>query len=165
MVSRRDTVKELVDENLLGCSYRRSVKPVAIAGTPTFRYSVYLEDERTDPPSYHLIDNLTKIPQEYINLGPNDKRTVLCQTGYTSLAEIKRFHRKVLASRGVPHEKFLWDCQHLDLSVDGVRETNTGRRTFHIMSVRLGGNIYMYRIFNPLIGNPLAKPDLEAVYR
>lgn len=165
IVSRIDTVKELVESNQLGCSYRFSVKPVAMKGTPRFRYSLLIQDGTTEPPTVYVKKELKTIPQEYINLGPNDKRIVLRQDGYTTLKDIKKFHRKVLKSRGVADEVFQRHCMNLDLSVDGVRETNYGQRTFSIMSARLGATIYILKVHNYLIGNADSKPTLEESFR
>ncbi len=48
---------------------------------------------------------------------------------------------------------------------DGVRESNKGKRTFVIVSLRIRNCIYPYKIFNPLIGVPESKPSPVDVMR
>ena len=97
-------------------------------GLPRFTYGVLIEDSSTTPPTETYEGNLTSIPERYLRLHPSDRKRVLRQEGETSLAEIKRFHRKVAASQGFTEEQFLDSCKRLIFSVDGVKESSHAKR-------------------------------------
>lgn len=102
----------------------------------------------------------------YSNLTPQDRCVLLRQDAITSLKEIKQFHWTVVKSQGRSHASFLKDCSALDISIDGVQESNKAKRTLMIVSVRFGGGgIYVYRVFNPLIGIKHAKATREDIFR
>ena len=132
---------------------------------PTFKFAVLLQDNAQDPPTRHYIENLSTIPERYTNLGGNDNMVLLRQDGWTSLKEIKLFHAAVVRSHGGSREDFLRDCSDIHLSVDGVKESNSGRRNLTIVSVRIGNSLYVLRVYNPLMGVSGAKPDVETVMR
>ena len=82
----------------------------------------------------------------------------------TTIAEVKKFHRKVCLSQGLSEDRFLADCQAIDLSVDGVRETKHGKRQFVFVTARFGkAAIYIIKVFNPLLGEGVGKPSPETL--
>ena len=149
---------------MLGWSYRKSIKPVVNKGLPQFRFATLVHDTSLDQPN-HLIctSNLASIPEDLINLGLHDTRTMLRQDRATSWEEIKLFLRKLCHRAGVSAIKFKEQCQAIDISVDGVQESKKGMGTFLAISARLGGQIYLWFIYNPLQSNDLAKPSASEV--
>ena len=143
-------------------SYRKGVKKKALRGLPKFSYSILLSDKSTDPPTLTEQDNLHAIPARYLNLRSGGNLVLLRQEGRTTLQEIKRFHKRVLLSKGRSEEVFRDQCRNLDFSLDGVREAAHAQRTLLIVSVRFGrSRIYVLRVYNPLVGYPEAQPNVE----
>ena len=144
-------------------SYRHGLKPLLMEGIPEFKYGVLLEDKSKDPPELRYITDLDHIPEEYCNMSADTSQVLLRQDGWTSLKAIREFHRTICDSRGVTYDVFHEHCMNADVSVDGVRESEKGRRTLTIVSVRFGHGLYVWKVYNPLVGNAAAKPDVETV--
>lgn len=84
------------------------------------------------------------------------------QDAYTTLGNIKNFHRHVCLAQGVSEQTFQEHCQNLALSVDGVAESKAGKCKFDIVTVRFGPRaIYLLKTFNLLKSRPEARPTLE----
>ena len=57
------------------------------------------------------------------------------------------------------------DCADVHLSVDGVKESNSGQQNLTIVSICFGNSLYVLRVYIPLVGVPGSKPDVETVLR
>ena len=166
LATRIDTLVEMLASGELGMSYRHSIRPKLLVGLPQFRYGALIEDKnKPEEERYTYKGNLQTIPAKLINTTAGHSERLLRQDGGTSLAEIKKFHWRVISSHGGTREDFLKHCNNLDVSIDGVREAPKAKRTLLVVSVRLGGRIYALTIYNPLLGVPYAKPSLETVLR
>lgn len=166
MASRSNNVSELREAKMLGWSYRKSIKPVVMKGLPKFTYATLVHDPSKDPPNDLVYTtDLDAIPEDLINLGLHDEKTLLRQDGFTTWQEIKAFHKKLMHRSGRSEEQFRQECLSLDLGLDGVQESKKGIRTFLIVSLRVGNYIYIIAIYNPLLSNNLAKPSATEVLR
>ena len=90
---------------------------------------------------------------------------LLRQDGEASLQDIQLFHKRVMQSQGINRATFLEHCMAMDVSVDGLQEAPKARRTLILVSVRLGGAIYVKKAFNPLMGVSAAKPTVDEILR
>ena len=81
--------------------------------------------------------------------------------GETTLEAVKSFHRRMMRRRNVSEEKIKQHFLEMDISVDGILESNHGCRKFMMVTVRFGGYIYIHSIHNPLTNNKDAKPTGE----
>ena len=126
--SRVDTFRDLVQSGEMALSYRYGVKPSAMKGIPRFTYAVLVEDSSVEPPTMIYERNLSAIPDHYLRPHPNDHRAVLRYEGETTLADIKKFHRKVATSLDMTEDAFKEQCSNLQFSVDGVKESGHAAR-------------------------------------
>ncbi len=79
------------------------------------------------------------------------------------LRDIKRIY--LLRHRGMG-DRALEHLKETQISADGVRESNKGKRTIVIVSPRIRNCIlYPYKIFNPLIRVAESKPSPVEVLR
>ena len=161
--SHADTFKAAVDSGEFPNSYRKGIKPMLLEGAPTFKYGVLLEDTATEPSTMQYIGNLDAIPERYSSLNAQDHLVMLRQDAFTTLKDIKRFHAQVAREQGVDNRTILEQCSTMDLSLDGVRESQHAKRTLYIVSCRLGNAIYVVAIYNHLLGVGKAKPNVQEV--
>ena len=165
----RDVVKNLLDSGQIKkLSYRYQVKPRALRETPTCKCAAYIEDRRTDPPTFSYESGLPTIPLRYLRFTASDGLVLLRQDSSTTLSEIKKFHARKLQALQYPEGALLEHCQKLDMAMDGVQECAKGRRTLVVVTVRLGGGsgpIYPWKVLNPLIGNANAKQTADDILR
>lgn len=134
-----------------------------MVGLPKFQYAVLIEDRSQHPPQRSYITDLSAIPERFINLTDRDRLVMLRQEGWTSLREIKEFHRSVVRAQGLSEETFLRHCATADVSMDGVRESSSAKRSLFIVTVRLGSSIYILKVFNYLLRCKGAKQNVYDV--
>ena len=153
---------------LKSLSYRYQVKPAALKGVPKYKCAVLIKDLTSEPATYRYESDLDAIPLRYLTLTSRDNEILLRQECSTTLQEIKNFHARKLQALNFPESALKEHCAKLDLGMDGVQECNKGRRTLWVVAARLGGAsgpIYPWKILNPLIGNPDAKPGADDILR
>jgi hypothetical protein len=129
-------------------------------GIPTIRFATLTKDDSTMPPTIRYVKELRKIPEALLRLEPTGHIQLLRQEAYTTISEIKSFHRRLSQAQGVPMEEIVAHYKSLVVSVDGVAECKTGARSLTVCTVRFGPRaIYLWHIFNPLKSNPDARPS------
>ncbi len=157
----RETIGELLERGEITTSYKKSIKPKAIKQIPPIFCSVIIQDRDGDDTIFRRINNLTAIPREYLNLPPSGTKKLLCTEATVCLRDIKRQYLRTHKS----NPKALEHLQHTQISADGVKESNKGKRTFVVVSLRLQDCIYAYKLFNPLIGVKESSPSSKEVLR
>ncbi len=157
----RLTIGELLQSGQITSSFIKSIKPKAIRQIPPILSSVTLQEEGPSGPILKKVKNLAAIPKAYQSLRPGGPKRLLTTEAYVSLRHIKTTY--LLRHRD--KEGAIRDLQETQISADGVKESNKGKRTFVIVSLRIKDCIYPYRIFNPLIGVSESKPSPVDVLR
>ncbi len=157
----RETIGELLESGGITRSYKKSIKPKALKQIPPIFCSVTIQERRDDETIFRRINNLTTIPKQYLNLPPSGNKKLLCTEATVSLRDIKRQYLRTHKA----NPNALEHLQHTQISADGVRESNTGKRTFVVVSLRIKDCIYAYKLFNPLIGVKESAPSPKEVLR
>ncbi len=158
VVENLDTLREFQGDHGTSLLYTRRLKPIASQFTPKVWSGVLLEVKHPHGLEYRHEKEMDSIPKEYLSAGGNLR--VIREEAYVHLRDIKRHHEGVHANKGVTMETLREHYGNCALSVDGVQESHKGKKKFHVVSLRLGSCIYLYKIFNPLIGHPAADPSL-----
>ena len=79
------------------------------------------------------------------------------------LRDIKKHHSRLHRAKGATEEEIRNHYGNAQLSVDGVEEARKCKKTFHVVTLRLGDCIYLYKIFNPLVGHQVANHSVQEV--
>ncbi len=158
VVENLDTLRNFQGDRGTSLLYSRRLKPLAAQFTPKVWSGVLLEVQHPQGLEYRHEQDMDAIPKEYLE-GQGNLR-VIREEAYVRLEDIKRHHEGVHADKGVTRETLREHYGNCALSVDGVQESHKGKKKFHVVSLRLGSCIYLYKIFNPLIGHPASDPSL-----
>ena len=159
-VRRQESIMRLLNNGDIRDSYSNSIRPLLVSQLiPIYSSLLLKEEDAARGHLYRRIEGLQAIPAEYFKL-PADGPTQLLRTEeYVKLADIKKLfletHGDTAASR-----RMLKNCS---LSVDGVKESNKGSRSFIIVTLRIGCCMYLVRVFNPLIGVSDSKPTPKEI--
>ncbi len=94
------------------------------------------------------MEDLKTVPAEYFNLPATSRTKLLRQETHVSLTDFKKMYKDVHGNSEEVKQQLL-NC---DISADGVAESKSRARTFVVVSIQIGTCIYIYRIFNHLIG-------------
>ncbi len=146
---KQDTLVLIEEKGLLQTNYTNSVRPYATDRLPEFPCTLLLKEE--DPARgayYRKLEDLKTVPAEYFNLPATSRTKLLRQETHVSLTDIKKMYKDIHGNSEEVKQQLL-NC---DISADGVAESKSGARTFVVVSIRIGTCIYIYRIFNHLIG-------------
>ncbi len=138
--------------------YTRGVKSTLEPFLPTIHTGLLLEEKHPTGLEYRHVQGLTSIPKE--QLQDKGKARVIREEAHVTLQDIKRHHMGVNAKWGMTKETAREHFKNAALSIDGVQESHKGKKKFHVVTIRFGDSIYLYKIFNPLIGHPAAHPSL-----
>lgn len=153
----------MVDDGEIGQSYVRDVRGQILQGLPKFSCGALVSSG--DPPVLEYRVGLRGIPAYLYKSEIMTGEKLLCQDTTTTVEEVKQFHKKTCVAQGVSHEDFLSQCGQMDLSMDGVKESNSSKRNFWFVSLRLGTAIYLLKAYNPLMGHTNAKPTADRMLR
>ncbi len=146
---KKDTLVLIKEKSLLPTNYTNGVRPYATDRLPEFPCTLLLKEE--DPARgtfYRKLENLKTVPAEFFNLPATSRTKLLRQETHVSLTDIKKMYKDAHGDSEEVKQQLL-NC---DISADGVAESKSGARTFVVVSIRIGTCIYVYRIFNHLIG-------------
>ncbi len=158
VVENLDTLRDFQGDRGTSLLYSRRLKPLAAQFTPKVWSGVLLEIKHPHGLEYRHEKEMDAIPKEYL-AGEGNLR-VIREEAYVHLRDIKRHHEGVHANKGITRETLREHYGNCAMSIDGVQESHKGKKKFHVVSLRLGSCIYLYKIFNPLIGHPAADPSL-----
>ena len=151
----KDRISRLLQQRRITRSYRKSIKPQALKCIPTVFCSYNIQETTTEGQiMLYKTTDMREIPTRYLNIPPTSNQKLLRMESYVRLVDIKR---SFIKNHGTDNLKeHLANCH---VSVDGVKESAKGRRTFIIVTLRIHNCLYLYRVFNPLIGNQASKPS------
>ena len=158
VVENMDTLRDFQGDRGTSQLYSRRLKPLAAQFIPKVKSGVLLEIAHPNGIEYRHEQDLDAIPKAY-QAGEGNVR-VIREEAYVLLQDIKRHHEGVHAQKGISRETLREHYENCAMSIDGVQESHKGKKKFHVVSLRLGTCIYLYKIFNPLIGHPAADPSL-----
>ena len=155
---------ELLETGKLRASWRFFIRPKALLSCPKVRSSYVVERAYGGEVTLLSKDDLDTIPNEILTLSHDGPRRLMRTAAYVTLADIKAHHIKVHAGK-MTREEIARDLMHVQISADGVRESQKGTRSLIIVSVRIGRCIYLHSVFNPLIGVPGSRPTPTELLR
>ncbi len=161
-VKYSDIILHLLQEGVIRGSYSKSIRPILVSMLLPIRCSVLMKEENVGAGySYRRIDGLEVVPAEYLNTKLGSGQALMRTEVYVRLKDIKERYYEA-HGRSAAAQQALLNCA---LSVDGVQESNTGSRSFVIVTLRVGSCYYLVRIFNPLIGVAESKPTPKEILR
>ena len=165
IVHNLDTFRDLIHTGTIRPDYTHSLRPLALRHIPKVRTNLYLEEKMADHYVHYYIRGLEAIPARYCNLPPSGALQVLREESYVRLEDIRKHHEYTHIPLGYSMDKIQQDYRNCILSMDGVEEAKNGKTTFEIVSIKIGQCVYLYWIFNPLVGYEAAKPSPESMLR
>ncbi len=157
-VENIDTLRDFQGDRGTSLLYSRRLKPLAAQFIPKVKGGVLLEITHPNGIEYRHEQDLDAIPKAYHAEEGNLR--VIRKEAYVLLQDIKRHHEGIHAEKGISRETLREHYRNCAMSVDGVQESHKGKKKFHVVSLCLGSCIYLYKIFNPLIGHPASDPSL-----
>ncbi len=143
--------------------YTKKLRPRALRHIPRVFTAILLEEKVQGGLQYRRLEDLAGIPKEYVNLPNRGRIKVIREESYVRLRDIKEHHRKIHLAKGTTEEELRNHYGNAAISVDGVEEGNKCKTTFHVVTLRLGSCIYLYKVFNPLVGHKVANPSVQEV--
>ncbi len=124
-----------------------------------------LLEERTEEGTveYKRVEGLTAIPDEYRRLSSTSSLRVIREESSVSLRDIKKHHERVHLKKGMSLGEIRKQYGNCVLSLDGVEESKSGLKKFHMASIKIGDCIYPYKVFDLMIGHEAAKVKTETL--
>lgn len=165
MYKNHRKIDRLIDHGMIGDSYSRSIRPKALEETPKVICTYVTETFENGEYVKRVVTNLALIPAWILRLPNNGPIRLLRTESHVTLQSIKEHHLKVHLRMGFDREELMEQFKRLQLSYDGVEESEKGSRNFQIVTVRIGSCIYLVSISNPLIGVKSSKPSMEDILR
>ncbi len=156
IADNREAFGDLLDTGVLKASYTKGMKPHLLQKLPKFNISVLLKVEDSSKGYYYeKFDGLTEIPEEYLKLPANGKKTPLRNECSVQVSEVKKLFLETHGGRSAANLRHL---KNISLSADGVQESKRGSTTFIIVTMRIHQTIYLVHIFDFRIGVAESKP-------
>ena len=159
----RETLQELAEGRKTDKLYTKRLRPKAVKRIPQVFCALLLEEKVQGGLNYRRLSDLKTIPKEYQNLPNRGRIKVIREESYVKLADIKKHHNRIHRAKGATEEDIRNHYGNAQHSVDGVEEARKCKKTFHVVTLRLGECIYLYKIFNPLVGHQVANPSVQEV--
>ncbi len=159
----REALQELAQGRKTDKLYTKRLRPRAVKRIPQVFCALLLEEKVQGGLTYRRLTDLRAIPKEYLNLPNRGPVKVIREESYIRLADIKKHHARIHKAKGATEEEIRNHYGNAQLSVDGVEEARKCKKTFLVVTLRLGACIYLYKIFNPLVGHPVASPSVQEV--
>lgn len=167
-----------MQNKLITTNYRHGVKPRANYRIPKMKCAVLIRPRRPvivgrrreAPPLQDIyLKNLHTIPAKYlrskVRVGHRWRRqyTILRQEAYCSLADIRAHYERLhpCCTRAELEAAY----SKASLGIDGVQESKHGKRTLIFITVQINGEIFLWKVLNPLKKVAGAKPDAEEMLR
>ncbi len=163
VASRADSVKNLLEAGLITKSYKKSLKSIAIRGIPKVYCAISVQNLNDPGGEIVRLPPVRAIPKKYLK--PMDNQRLLRTDSYVNLCDIADFHIRLHRKLNYTEEEITEQLQNMDVSIDGVRESAKGQRKFVAVSVRFLSCIYLWRIYNPLVGDDASKPSMDEILK
>ncbi len=161
-VRHNGSIMRMIESGDIRDSYSKSIRPIVVSKLLPIYSSLLIKEE--DPARGHLyrrIEGLQVVPAEYYNLPADGSKQLLRTETYVKLADLKE-HFLATHGRTAANMQLLKNCS---LSVDGVKESNKGSRSFVFVTMRIGTCLYLVKAFHPLIGVADSKPTPKELLR
>ncbi len=157
----RANLQRLVENGIISCSYKNSVRPYLVKQALPIRGAakIYKYRDKRVIIERHL--NLARIPQELTQLPGNDK--LLWMVSQVRVRDVKYHYLDSHLEAGIPLETIRKQFKFLTLSSDGVEEAKKGSRKFHAVTLRIGSDVYILKMFSLLAGVEEAKLSGEEI--
>ncbi len=157
--AHRGPYAHLVAESVITPSYKNSVRPLLVRQLPKIRCAVKVLRVHDGTATAEYRTGLTVIPRKLENLPVNER--VLYSVAFVTVRDIKEHYLAKHLEAGIPRELVYRQLKLMALSSDAVEETKKGRRKFHAVTIKLGSDVYLAKMFHPLVGDDEAKPSSE----
>ncbi len=161
VATRAESVAKLLQQKLITTSYKKSLKTVALQGIPNVFCAVSVLDMRGEQDKVVRLPPLKCVPKKYLR--PMDGQKLLRTDSFVNLGDIVVFHREIHLKQGYSEAQVKKQLKTMDISIDGVRESQKGQRKLVVVSVRFLGCIYLWRVYNPLVGDEPSKPSMDEI--
>ena len=158
MCENIDDIRAMLRSGRITSNYRTCIKPKAMLACPNIECSYILERNIAGELTRDCKKGLESIPKEILQLSQTSPTRLLWTEASVKLADIVDHHVHAHRQLRFSAEKLHQDLANAQISVDGVRESPKGSRTFIITTIRLGSCIYVVNVLNPLLGDPKNKP-------
>lgn len=160
-------ISELLESKMITTNYRHGIKPRSQIVIPKLTCALKVRQRGAANDFY--VHGLSVIPARFlrcrVRVGTRWRRfyTVLRQECHTSLPQI-RAHYERLHPR-LSRSQLDTIYKSAAFGIDGVSETNKGKRTLILVTLKLKDDIFLWRCINPLKGVKGAKPSPEELLR
>ena len=155
-----DDIQSLLRSGRITSSYMKSIKPKAMKNCPNITCSYLLERAHAGEITKEMTTGLETIPKDILLLSHNSPTRLLRTEASVKLTDIVDHHVKTHKKLGFSPDTLHKQLTSAQISVDGVRESPKGSRTFIITSIRFGSCIYVFNVLNPLLGDPKNYPNV-----
>ncbi len=159
-----ETVRKLQRKGNKDKIYSKKLRRLAVKYVPKVTTDLLLEVKDPDGSiEYKRLEGLTAIPDEYRR--HDNKRTVrvIREESSVSLQDIKAHHERVHVKNGHRLEDIRKEYGNCILSLDGVEESHSGQKKFHVGSIKIGDCIYPYKVYDFLMGHEAAKVSTSSM--
>ncbi len=139
-------------------TYSKYLRRLAAKYVPVITTDLLLEEKTPEGGiEYRRLEGLTAIPEEYRQLQSAGVLRIIREESCVSLQQIKEHHERVHVREGFRLEDIRKQYGNCVLSLDGVEESKSGQKKFHVASIKIGDCIYPYKVYDFTIGHEAAK--------
>ncbi len=160
-------ISELLESKMITTNYRHGIKPRSQIVIP--KLTCALKVRQRGGANDFYVHGLSVIPARFlrcrVRVGTRWRRfyTVLRQECHTSLPEIRAHYERLHPRLSRSQLDAIY--KSAAFGIDGVCETNKGKRTLIFVTLKLKDDIFLWRCLNPLKGVKGAKPSPEELLR
>lgn len=158
-----DTIRSIKRRGEISSSYRGSIKKRLAIRQPKILCAVKFIDLNGDVESPQELRDLPAIPKKYISPTLDNHYVCLRTEAYTSLDEIMKHYEETHPWKSSRALEYCY--KNAAVGLDGVKQGNKGCRSLLVVSIMLGGCVYLWRVLNPMKNTPGAKADAEELLR
>ncbi len=159
-----ETVRKLRRNRSTKKTFSKYLRRIAGKFIPKVLTDLLLEERTTEGGvEYKRVEGLAAIPDEYRSLSNTSKMRIIREESSVSLEDIKKHHERVHLQKGMTLEEIRKQYGNCMLSLDGVEESKSGLKKFHVASIKIGECIYPYKVYDLLIAHEAAKIKTETI--
>ncbi len=153
-----ETVRKLQGRRNKKKTYSKCLRRMALKHTPKVTTDLLVEAKTPEGVIEYLrVEGLDAIPEKYRRIGSKGSLRVIREESSVSLQSIKEHHERVHVQKGESLESVRKQYRNCILSLDGVEESKSGSKKFHVGSIKIGDCIYPYKVYDFLMGHEAAK--------
>ncbi len=145
-------------------TYSKFLRRIALKYAPVVTTDLLLEEKTpAGGVEYHRVEGLKAIPEEYRSLHNRGQMRIIREESSVSLPQIKAHHEKIHVQQGMSLETIRKQYGNCMLSLDGVEESKSGQKKFHVASIKIGECIYPFKIYDYVMGHDAAKISTHTI--